>query len=389
MRIIYIHQYYLTPREGGAIRSYHLSKGMAAAGVEVEVITAHNAPDYKCVAFDGVKVHYLPVPYDNAFGVLKRMGAFYAFVRKAKALIFQMVKPDLFFITSTPLTTGIIGLWAKRKWGIPYVFEVRDLWPEAPVQLGVIRNLFLKKYLYGLEEKIYGNAQKIVALSPGIEKYIHKKCREASIAVIPNFADMDFFQSELANPDVLELQPEKLTIAYTGAVGKVNGLESYLQLAAEAQKLGKPWQFVLMGKGAELSSLKKRSKQLGLLNFHFLSYGDKNAVRDLLAFSDLVYISFQDLPVLRTSSPNKFFDALAMGKPVIVNFKGWLLDMIKQNDMGNYHDQEDSSKILSYIQSLEEDPAMLERAGKNAERLAESRFSKKEAVSRLLDFLDS
>lgn len=388
MRIIYVHQYYLTPNEGGAIRSYHLAKAMVMAGVDVEVVTAHNQKHYRKDVLEGVKVHYLPVPYDNAYGSIKRMWAFYAFVRKTKALVRHMAKPDMFYITSTPLTTGLVGLWAKRKWGIPYVFEVRDLWPEAPVQLGAIRNRLLKNYTYQLEEEIYNHANKIVALSPGISQYILQKCPKAKITVIPNFADLDFFHEKVAVPIGKGLQPGKLTIAYTGAVGKINGLESYLLLAAEAQKSGKQWQFVLMGKGAALQHLKELSRQLGLRNFYFLPYGDKAAVRNVLAFSDLAYISFLDLPVLKTSSPNKFFDALAMGLPVLINFKGWILDLIQQNRVGYFHDKNDNQAVLSYIQSLEDNPGLRHEVGEKVRGLAASLFSKDQAVADLLDFLE-
>ncbi|MEX0884339.1 MAG: glycosyltransferase, partial [Cyclobacteriaceae bacterium] len=140
MKIYYVHQYYLTPVEGGAIRSFHLAQGMAEAGMAVEIIAGHNQKHYGC-RWDGkVKVHLLPVNYDNNLSAIRRLLAFYKFVKTAKKLILGMEKPDLFYITSTPLTTGFIGLWAKKKWGVPFVFEVRDLWPEAPIQIKGIKN---------------------------------------------------------------------------------------------------------------------------------------------------------------------------------------------------------------------------------------------------------
>lgn len=145
MRIIYIHQYFVTPEEGGAVRSYHLAKGMVDAGMDVELITTHPNSQYLQKEIEGIKVHYLPIPYDNNFGFLRRLRAFYAFVHQAKRLIKKLALPDLLYITSTPLTTGLIGLWAKRKLQLPFIFEVRDLWPEAPVQVGVIRNSLLDR----------------------------------------------------------------------------------------------------------------------------------------------------------------------------------------------------------------------------------------------------
>ena len=123
MRIFYIHQYFRMPEEGGAVRSYHLAKGLAEAGIQVEVITGGNIKSYDQRWIDGVKVHYLPVEYDQKFGFLKRVWAFLAFVRKAKNLIPKLGRADLLYVTSTPLTTGLIGLWAKK--GSQYLIFLR------------------------------------------------------------------------------------------------------------------------------------------------------------------------------------------------------------------------------------------------------------------------
>jgi hypothetical protein len=152
MRIFYIHQYFRTPEEGGAVRSYHLAKGLAEAGMQIEVITGGNIKSYDQRWIDGIKVHYLPVDYDQKFGFLKRVWAFLEFVRKAKNLIPKLGRADLLYVTSTPLTTGLIGLWAKKKLAIPYIFEVRDIWPEAPIQVGAIKNPWLIRALKSLEK---------------------------------------------------------------------------------------------------------------------------------------------------------------------------------------------------------------------------------------------
>jgi hypothetical protein len=133
MKVIYIHQYFRTPEQGGAVRSYHLAKGLLESGIELEMITAHSGKDYDQRWIEGIKVHYLPVDYDQKFGFLRRVWSFFQFVRLSKKLLKKLSRPDLLYITSTPLTTGWIGLWAKKHLALPYIFEVRDLWPEAPI----------------------------------------------------------------------------------------------------------------------------------------------------------------------------------------------------------------------------------------------------------------
>ncbi len=387
MKIIYIHQYYFTPEQGGAIRSYHLAKGLADKGWEVEVITGHNQKSYEIGLEGKVKVHRLAVSYDNQFGFFRRLLAFLHFIIKAKRLIRSLGKPDLFYITSTPLSTGFLGLWAKKKWGIPFVFEVRDLWPEAPIQVKRIRNKWIKRYLYGLEERIYKAANKIVALSPGIAEHILIKCPNKEVAVIPNFSDTEFFQNQTAPSLPGSTKTRPLTISYVGAVGEVNDLARFLSLAEMAKQKGKKWHFNIMGKGNQLFELINQKKNRNLENVSFLPFGNKLEVRRVLKETDLIYISFAPFPVLETSSPNKFFDALAVGKPVIVNFKGWIWEVIRENDIGIFHQYGCEEEAVTAIQNMENQPEKLIATGKKARTLAGEKFSKSMAISHLHSFL--
>lgn len=388
MRILYIHQYYCTPGQGGAIRSYHLAQGMAAAGVEVEVISAHNEPRYQ-TRWDGkVKVHLLPVYYDNTLSSWQRLRSFYQFVKESKKLVSNLSLPDVFYISSTPLSTGLIGRWAEKKWGIPYVFEVRDLWPKAPLKIKRIRNPLLKKALYRIEYLIYRNAWKIVALSPGMQQYIQGRVPSKPVYLVPNFADVDFFQWVPGKYRNRRFERQPLTLLYAGAVGEVNGLHKYLDLAEAAEKNGKNWLFKLMGKGKYLSYLKKESANRKLSHVEFIPFGNKNDVKDQMRKADLAYISFLPLPVLEVSSPNKFFDALAMGMPVIVNFKGWIRDLILQHQIGFYQEDSSCTHLLEALEGLENQPAILEQMGKNARLLAETGFRKEAAIKQVLDILE-
>jgi len=383
MKIIYIHQYFVTPNEGGAVRSYYLAKGMVKAGMEVDLITAHNEDEYDLKIIDGITVHYLPVSYDNSFGFLKRGQSFLKFVSLAKKLIPKLPRPDLLYISSTPLTTGMIGLWAKRKFALPYIFEVRDLWPEAPIQMGAVSNPLLKKFLYKLEERIYKNALKIVALSPGIKTYIEGKSRKEKVFLIPNFADTDFFM-----PQKKQIESTKFTISYAGAIGKVNALEEFLALAHQAQQHGKDWQFIMMGKGASFPNLVYKADDLGLDNIKFEPFGSKNKVKELLQYSDMVYISFAHLPVLKTNSPNKFFDALAMGKPLIVNHKGWIQELIHTHQLGLYYNAKQADASWKKLCDFVDNSQKMSDAGKRARLLGENYFSSAIAVKRVLHVVD-
>lgn len=390
MRITYVHQYFVTSQQGGGTRSYYLAKGLVAAGVEVDLVTAHakNYYDFKIV--DGIRVHYLPVRYEQDFGFLKRVTAFFLFAWKATRLIRKLPRPDFLYISSTPLTTGWIGLWAKRKLALPFIFEVRDLWPDAPIEVGVIKNPILKKLLYRFEKNIYRHALRIVALSPGIAKSIRVKSPDSQIAIIPNFADTDFFQPTVEKSekirDTLGLKPG-FTIAYAGAIGKVNAVDELLILAEMAAKRGLDFQFVTMGKGTGLENLKAQVKNKQLKNFSFLPFGNKEKVRDLLAVADMAFVSFAHLPVLKTNSPNKFFDAIAAGKAILVNHKGWVYQMVKNHNLGIYFNPFAPEESFEKIKALPENPSLLAQYQKNSRELAEKYFSHQIAVQKLLAVL--
>lgn len=385
MRIIYIHQYFLTPSEGGAVRSYHLAKGLVDAGIKVDMITSHNNPTYNIKRIERITIHYLPVKYDNELAFYRRIYAFLRFVKLARKLLKKLPQPDCLYITSTPLTTGMIGLWAKRTLALPYFFEVRDLWPEAPIQMGFVKNNLLKKLLYDFEKKIYREAMHLVALSPGIRDAMARVCPGKAISLIPNFADTDFFvPSEKPAENERNCQ---LTISYTGAVGPVNGLESLLRLAEEAKMRGKDWRFIIMGKGAARDKLQAIQQAKRLENVQFLPFGDKRAVRDVLSQSDFAYLSFSQAPVLETGSPNKFFDTLAMGKPIIMNYKGWIYDMVKEHQIGLLQDGGDYEGLISSIEKIYHDPVLKIKIAREGRALAEKRFSKQRAIQTLIKCL--
>lgn len=385
MRIFYIHQYFVTPKQGGATRSYHLAKGMVQHGLDVEMFTTHSEDFYDFKIIDGIKVHYLPVAYSQKMGFLKRIWAFLGFVRHAKKLISKLPRPDYLYVTSTPLTTGLIGLWAKKKFAIPYIFEVRDLWPDAPIEVGVIKNALLKRYLWALEKKIYRQALKIVALSPGIANAIRSKVPTAEVSIIPNFADLSIFQIAPKTHEILQkfdLQ-DRLTIIYAGAIGKVNALHELVELASRT-----PYQFLIMGEGSELNSLKQQAINHNLTNVRFFPFGSKLQVQELMICADMAFISFERLPVFKTNSPNKFFDALAMGKAILINQKGWVWELVKSQKLGLYHDTSNVNKTIQQLEALVQNPTLLKDMQRNARQLAESYFNSDVAVAKVLHVID-
>ena len=391
MKILYLHQYFLTPEQGGAIRSYHLAKALVDAGHDVEMITSHNHKYYHYEVIEGVKVHYLPVYYENNLRFTGRILSFTKFMYRAYEKATEIEGVDLCYATSTPLTIGIIALWLRRLHRIKFYFEVRDLWPEAPIQMGAIKNYFLRKYLYRLEKRVYRRAEKIIALSPGILEGVRKKVPKKEIHLIPNFSDCVFFHPEEKSHELEEkFKVEgKFVVSYFGALGKANHLEYLINAARELSKNKMDnVHFIIAGKGYELHLIKEKVKNYELHNISFIGFINKERLHEMLNVTDAIYISFAKKPILETNSPNKFFDGLAAGKLCISNTKGWMKDLIEKNECGFYYDPEKPELFFEKIIPYTNNRNLLKIAQSNARKLAEHEFSKDIMIERFLKLFE-
>jgi glycosyltransferase involved in cell wall biosynthesis len=378
MKILYLHQYFTKPEQGGAIRSFHLAKALAVAGHEVILISSHNEGHEKAETVEGFTVYYLPVYYDNSLGFRGRIWSFIKFAFKAYHRAKKIPGIDICYAASTPLTIGIPALLLKLRHHIPYYFEVGDLWPEAPIQMGVIKNPVLKKILYGLEKKIYKEADKIIPVSPGMGEGVEKVIKNKSVTIIPNLADCHFFKPVLKDEFLIKEHKleNKFVITYFGAVGKSNHLEYFIEIAKACKEKGLDRiKFLLAGKGAELQHIEALAAKHGLDNLLFLGFRDKEGIKKILSMSDATYTSFAKIPVLQTNSPNKFFDSLASGKLSIVNTSAWLKDLVEKNECGFYADPENPQEFISKIVPFLSDKELLEKYKMNARTLAEKEFS--------------
>lgn len=389
MKVLILHQYFNTPATGGALRSYYLATALAQKGIETKVITTHNHPDRKTEFVDGVEVHYLPIPYDNRFGFFKRVSSFLKFVWSIVREADQFKDADVCYAISTPLTIGLAAIWIKNRYKVPYFFEVGDLWPEAPVQLRVIRNPILKSILYKLEKSTYQRAKAIVALSDAIKSDIQTKVNGKNVHVIPNMADTDFYKPEAKRSDLEEKfgVQGKFVISYIGTMGLANGLEFAVDCAGLAQKQNNKLHFILCGDGAMLTKLKQQAQQKSLENLSFIPAQSRDGVRDVLNVTDAVLVSYKPLPVLETGSPNKYFDGLAAGKLMIVNVGGWMKSEIERNQCG--FSVSNPLEFLKQMEPFVNDKDQLKKIQKASRKLAEETYSRKSLSNQFIQMIQS
>jgi glycosyltransferase involved in cell wall biosynthesis len=387
VNVLILHQHYKTPGGGGAIRSYYLSRALVEKGHQAVVVTTHNKAQYQKVNEDGAEVHYLPVSYDNRFSFYARGWSFMKFIAQAIRLTRSFKNIELVYAISVPITVAWIAQWIKWRKKIPYVFEVGDLWPDAPIQLGFVQNYFLRQFLFSLERSAYQNARSVVALSPAIQSQIQKKIPGKRVDVIPNMADCDFYQPTEKPSSTLEKLniKGKFVVSYIGAIGFANGLDYFLECANAARKANLSIHFIICGDGALLDRLKNNARQLGLTNdestgtppwLTFVPFTNREGVREIMRITDASFVSYKNVPILETGSPNKYFDGLAAGKLIITNFGGWIRKDIEENRCGFYCDPREPVDFIKKITPFLEDPKLLKQYQQAARTLAEKNYSR-------------
>jgi UDP-N-acetylglucosamine:LPS N-acetylglucosamine transferase len=203
MKVLILHQYFNTPETGGPLRSYYLAKALVEKGITAAVITTHNGNDFRKEMIEGIEVHYLPIPYSNSFGFFKRVTSFLNFVFSIVREAGQFKDYNVCYAISTPLTIGLAAIWIKWRYKIQFIFEVGDLWPEAPIQIGIIKNPVLKAILYRLEKSIYKRAN----IDSGFirtdkRRLFNQKVPGKQIDVISNMADVEYYKPSDKDPEI-------------------------------------------------------------------------------------------------------------------------------------------------------------------------------------------
>ncbi len=372
MNILLIHQHFNTPQTGGAIRSYYLATALASKGHRVTVITSCACTQGRRENLEGMEIIYLPIPYNNRFNFMARSRAFVQFAWAAIRAAKPYRNYDVCYAISVPLTVGICARWLKWRYGMPYWFEVGDLWPDAPIELGYVRNPVFQWLLYKFEAYVYRNALGVVALSDPIRNAIRAKSPGSRIELIPNMADCDFYR-----PEFKDAQPKnQFVIAYVGALGVANGLQHLLACAQEAQQANLPIRLVVCGDGAMLETLKEGASTLALTNVSFTGFVNREEVRDVLREADAAFVSYLPAPILETGCPNKYFDGLAAGKLILINFGGWIRNEIEREGCGAFIDQQRPHSFVDQLIPYLNDREHLRKAQHAARRLAEQQYAR-------------
>jgi glycosyltransferase involved in cell wall biosynthesis len=399
MKVLYFHQYFTTPDQAGGTRSYEMARRLIHRGHSVTMVCGEsvklNLPETESKNvyrgnIDNIDVIQIALPYSNKDNIAKRTITFCKFALKCIQIALKE-EYDIVFATSTPLTAGIPGIIARIFRKKKFVFEVRDLWPEIPKALG-LNNPLLLWGMSLLEWLTYHNADACIGLSPGICAGIKKRSqKEKPVKMIPNGCDLELFNPSKREKFPLEgIKPGDKVAIFTGAHGIANGLDAILDVAVELKKINRDdIVLVFIGEGKEKKHLIERALREQLTNCRFYDQIPKTEIGKIVASSDIGLMVLRNVPAFYYgTSPNKFFDYIASGLPIINNYPGWLADMITENKLGIAVQPDNTVTFAKGLIELVDKEVYRKQAGINARKFAEENFSREYLSNEFVSFLE-
>lgn len=395
MKIVYFYQYFSTPKGSWGTRVYEFCKEWVAQGHEVTVVSSiYSKSDLQATKFiedqyfEGIHVKVLNIHINNKQPLIKRIASFinYCLLSTWYAVT---LKADVVIASSGPITAGLPGLAAKWLRGRKMVFETRDLWPDGAIELGVIKNPVIKKLAYWLEAACYKSASHIVCLSPGMVKNIQLRFNIKNISSVTNAADLKLFGEPKNTRHLPDFYRNKKVAIYTGNIGQVNNSALLFRAALKLKQMGKnEILFLLVGDGQLKEKLVKEKELQQLDNLVFMDLMPKEDLVALIQNAMVSLVPLKGTPVLDTSSPNKLYESLAAGVPVIQNTKGWIKELLQANQCGFTVDADNEDELVEKLLLLADQPDTAKAMGQHGKEIAEKEFDKHLLAAKMLKILE-
>ena len=407
MHILLVHQFFLKDNDGGGSRWNEMSRIWLEAGHRVTVLagTVHYMEQNSAqvsgksftskVNWDGVEVISCPVTTVNTKGYLQKLSTliFFTFSAIWAGVFYARSRYDLVVVSSPPLFVGITGIVLSRLKRIPFVFEVRDIWPESAIQTGVLKNKLLIKAAYWLEGFIYKKAQLINVLTPAFREILinRKKVPAEKLIYIPNAADFRIAHEVAIHFDRDNFRmknglDDKFVIVYVGAHGLANHLIQVLETAELIQDNNA--YFLLIGNGEQKQWLVDEAQRRNLKNVRFLDKMAKDSVFEYILASDIGTSVLQNIEIFKTIYSNKTFDYFSCKKPVLMVIDGISRKLVEDADAGIFVEPENPSDFAEKIRYCINNQHLLHQQGENGYRYTEEYFNRDVLAKQYLDYLE-
>jgi len=367
VNILYLVQFFNLPDDPGGGRAYHFASRWVEAGHRVTVVTS--ALNYKTdrisprarrrlltrEVVEGVEVLrcFSTRGAQGSFG--RRLLNFCTFAGLASWIcLFKVLRPDVIYVSSPPLTVGIPAFLAAFKWQSPFILEVRDLWPESAVVAGLLRNRALIGLARFFARTLYSRASRVVALTRGIEEEI-ASCGvdRRKLCFVPN--GVDDLLVDLSKTSVPRASSTPFRCLYLGALGTWNGNETLLEAARYLKE--DDVEFVFIGDGSQRSWLERRAREWQLDRVHFRGALPKREAVEELRRADICLVCTWNHPFHRMILPNKLFDYLGAGKPVLAAAEGEMAHLLQESGAGFTVPPGDAEGLARLIRQVRSMPA--------------------------------
>jgi len=395
MHILLIHQAFASLEEPGGTRHHELARFLARHGHKVSIIASPvsyltgEIQEEKRIEedFGGLINIYRSYTYPALHkSFIHRVFSFFSFMISSFLKSISIKDVDLVWGTTPPIFQSGSAWLISRLKGVPFLLEVRDLWPEFAIAVGVLKNPFLIKISYWLEKFLYKQADQIIVNSPGFIELVKEKGSK-EISLIPNGADITLFN----NINIPEIRKtlgwtEKFIILYAGAHGMSNDLGVVLE-AAQLLKDVEMIHLVLLGDGKEKPALIQEAKKLNLPNVTFLDPVPKNRVAELLIAADACIAILKPIEMYKTTYPNKVFDYMAAKKPIILAIDGVIREVVEKAGCGVFCTPGDPKNLAAGIMVLYNNQNEAILMGNKGFDFLKENFSRERIASNLLDVM--
>lgn len=388
MHILLIHQAFAAMDEAGGTRHYEMARYLVQRGHQVTIIAS---PVNYLTGKAGIKNNSWKSRENPEPGItilrtytftalhksfIHRVFSFFSFMVSSFITGIGITGVDLVWGTSPPIFQGFTAWLLARLKRVPFLFEVRDLWPAFAIAVGVLKNKLLIWLSEGLEKFLYRHADSLVVNSPGYVPFVTQRGAR-QIELVPNGADPQMFASSGQHKDFLKPYglDEKFTAMYAGAHGLSNDLVVVLEAAAQLMDR-QDIQIVFVGDGKEKPNLLEQAARMKLTNVTFLPSQPKNQMANVLASADACIAILKPIELYRTTYPNKVFDYMAAGKAVILAIGGVISDVVTGEGAGIAVTPGDPAALAQAIRTLADDEALVKQMGEAGRKAVEERYNR-------------
>jgi glycosyltransferase involved in cell wall biosynthesis len=409
MKILLIHQYFLEKNDSGGSRWTSFTNRWNDNNHEITVLAGmvhyttgkkHSKYRGKYFFIDRVSEKltiirsHVSESYNTNF--IGRLWAYFSFVFSSLISgIFKLKKNfDLIIVTSPPLFVGITALLLSKIKSVPFVFEIRDLWPESAIDTGILKNKLIIKISLYFEKLIYKNASIIVVLTPAFKHKLVdvKNVNPDKIVLIPNAADFSLTDELMETFDIIKFKNEnnlenKFIVLYVGAHGLANNLIQIIEAAEKTQFTDPEILYLLIGDGMEKKQLINKSQEKNLKNVIFLDPVPKNEIFKYILSSDIGVSVLKKVDTFKTVYSNKTFDYMSCKKPILMLIDGISRKLVEDAKCGIYVEPEDINSFVENIKFYKNSPNEILMHGENGYKYAKLHFDRDKLANEYIEIL--